>query len=281
MEAKGPSADFRQRYGPWALIAGGSDGIGAAFARAAAARGLDVALIGRRAKPLEQLAETLRAAHGVATRAIPADLTAPDLLERVDAATADLEVGLLVYNAGSNPGAGHFLDQPLDDARFLVRLSCLGPVQLAHHFGTPMRGRGRGGIVLMSSIAGLAGSGYQATYAATKSFDTTLAEGLWVELAPRGVDVLGVLAGATRTETMLAQRPEAFAQAMDPTEVAEGALDHLGRGPVWVPGTENRDAVRGLWATPRVPRINAMTGAAAALFELPVEPVEGHEIDDD
>ena len=129
----------------------------------------------------------------------------------------------------------------------------------------------------MSSLACLAGSGNQAAYAATKAFDTTLAEGLWVELAPAGVDVFGVLAGATRTETMMDQRPEAFADTMDPAVVASGALDHLGKGPNWVPGAENQATAQGLWPVPRVGVINAMTAASAALFDLPVTPVEGVE----
>lgn len=277
MTARYDGDAFRERFGPWALIAGGSDGIGAAFAREAAGRGLDVALIARRAEPLATLAKSIGDEFGVATRAIQADLTRDDIVATVASASDDLDVGLFVYNAGSNPAAGHFLDQPVDDALFLVSLSCRAPVALGHHFGTRLRERGRGGLIFMSSMAGLAGSGNQATYAATKAFDTALAEGLWVELTPRGVDVLGVVAGATRTETMLEQRPEAFAEAMDPREVARGALDHLGKGPGWVPGAANQEAAKGLWPVPRIAAINGMTQASAALFDLPFTPVEGFE----
>jgi len=268
---------FRKRFGPWAVIAGGSDGIGAAYAREIAARGLNVALIARRAEPLTAFANSLASEYGVETKAIQADLTDPTAADQVGAATTDLDVGLFVYNAGSNPGAGPFLDNPVEDALFLINLSCRGPAILAHHFGQRLRARQRGGMILMSSMACLAGSGYQATYAATKAFDTTLAEGLWVELAPLGVDVLGVLAGATRTETMLAQRPDEFADAMDPGEVARGALDHLGKGPNWIPGDENRAAAQGIWPVPRVALINRMTQACASLFDLPAQPVEGQE----
>lgn len=273
--------DFRARYGPWAVVAGGSDGIGAAYARACAARGLDVALIARRRAPLEALAATLASDYGVATRAIEADLTDPELATRIAQATADLEVGLYVHNAGSSPAAGRFLDQSVDAARHLVALSCRAVVELAHHFAGRMRPRGRGGLVLMSSIAGFAGSGYQATYAATKAFDTILAEGLWLELAPEGLDVLGVPAGATRTETMLEQAPEAFAEAMDPTFVAQGALDRLGTGPLWVPGAENQAAARGLSPLPRVGVVHAMTAAGAELFDLPPLEAKGIEFDDE
>ena len=282
MAARYQADEFRKRFGPWAVIAGGSDGIGAAYARDCARRGLDVVLIARRREPLEALARELQDEFGVLTRTLQADLTDAASATSIADATSDLDVGLLVYNAGSNPGAGRFLDQPLEDALFLIDLSCRAPARLAHHFGRRLRERGRGGLILMSSLAGLSGSGYQATYAATKAFDTTLAEGLWIELAPEGVDVLGVLAGATRTETMLAQRPEQFADAMDPAEVARGALDHLGRGPSWVPGEENRAAAKGMWPVPRVAVINGMTQACASLFDLPVEAVDGrefHEVD--
>ena len=271
---------FRKRFGPWAVIAGGSDGIGGAFAREAASRGLDVALIARRAEPLDALARSIEADFGVATRTIQADLTSDDIGQTVADATADLDVGLFVYNAGSNPAAGHFLDQAVDDALFLVSLSCRAPVVLGHHFGARLRARGRGGLVFMSSLACLSGSGNQATYSATKAFDTILAEGLWAELSPAGVDVLGVLAGATRTETVMQQEPEAFADAMPPTEVARGALDHLGRGPNWVPGPANQAVARGMWPVPRVGVINGMSAASAELFGLPVSPVEGIEFDE-
>jgi short-subunit dehydrogenase len=279
MTADGNENRFADRYGRWAVIAGGSDGIGAAFAWEVARRGLDVALIARREDTLAGLAERLRAETAAQVRTISLDLTRPDVGEAVAAATADLEVGLFIHNAGSNREAAHFLDQDASNHAFLIDLSCRAPVALAHHFGRPMRERGRGGIILMSSIASLAGGGLQAVYSATKAFDTILAEGLWLELAPRGVDALGVLAGATRTETMLDQEPDAFAAAMDPAEVARGALDHLGKGPNWVPGAENQAAARGLWPAPRVPVANGMTQATSALFSIPMPEVEGIEFD--
>jgi short-subunit dehydrogenase len=121
----------------------------------------------------------------------------------------------------------------------------------------------------------------QAVYGASKAFATIFAEGLWHELAGCGVDVLCVLAGATRTETMLEQEPDKFADAMDPAEVAIGALDHLGKGPNFVPGAENRAAARGLWPLPRVALINGMAQANAALFDQTCETVEGIEFDED
>jgi uncharacterized protein len=276
MAAKYWGDAFRFRFGPWAVVAGGSDGIGEAFVRELARRGLSVAVIARRREPLDALIEDVREQHGVEARAISCDLTRADVAGTIGSATRDLDVGLFVYNAGSNRRPQRFLDGPIEDALFLEQLSCRGPLLLAHHFGSRLRTRGRGGMVLMSSLASLAGAHYQATYAATKAFDVVLAEGLWHELAPDGVDVLGVLAGATRTPTGLAVS-EKFRDKMDPVEVAVGALDHLGKGPSFVPGEANRALAKRIWPVPRVGIVNAMSQAGAELFDLPHTAVAGIE----
>jgi short-subunit dehydrogenase len=276
MTALYEGAAFQERFGPWAVVAGGSDGIGAAFAGELARRGLNVAAIARRAEPLEALCATLQADHGVQTRAIQADLTGENLLDEIAAATADLEVGLFVYNAGASSRSEEFLDAGLDYALSMMNLNCRGPILLGHHFGARLRERGRGGLVFMSSLACLAGTHYQAIYSATKSFDTILAEGLWHELTPKGVDVLGVLAGSTKTESVL-HASDKFKDAMDPAEVARGALDQLGRGPTWIPGETNQATARGMWPLPRVALINGMSQATAELFDLEHTPVEGRE----
>jgi short-subunit dehydrogenase len=271
---------FAERYGPWAVVAGGSDGIGAAFARDLARRGLNVALIARREGPLEATAKSLREEFGVETRTLSVDLTAADGADTIARETAELDVGLFIYNAGANRVMKKFVDLPLEEVLFMLHLNCRGPLLLAKHFAPRLKARGRGGLVFMSSLACIAGSAYGAIYAATKSFDTILAEGLWHELAPEGVDVLGVIAGATKTESML-HDSENFADAMDPMLVAAGALDHLGKGPNWVPGDENRAAARGMLPVPRVALVNGMSQATAALFDLPHTPVEGREFHED
>ncbi len=276
MAARYEGEAFRERFGPWALVAGGSDGIGEAFAREIARRGLHVALVARRRALLERVAGEIREAHGVETRAIALDLTRPDVADALAAETRGLDVGLLVHNAGANRVFEKVVDLTAEDLLSVLNLSCRAPLLLAHHFGRSLRARGRGGLVLMSSLASLAGSSWQATYAAAKAFDTILAEGLWHELAPEGVDVLGVLAGATRTPSVL-EVSERFEDAMDPAEVAAGALDHLGKGPSWIPGAENQAVGRSVWPVPRVPLINGMSQAAAGLMGLPHRPVDGVE----
>jgi short-subunit dehydrogenase len=273
---------FRDRYGPWALVAGASDGIGEHFARELAGRGLHVVLLARREALLEELAADLRAEHGIETRVLVADLTGTDLDERVEEGTRDLEVGLLVYNAGAVHGARKFHDQPIEHALGLVDLNCRGPILLGHRLGNAMRQRGRGGMVFLTSMAALSGSSYTAAYNSTKSFDLIFAESLWHELAPEGVDVMATIAGATRTPSMLTSNPafEAYPGVMEPAEVASGALDSLGRGPVWVAGEKNRAAAKGMLPVPRVALINGMSQACAQLYDLPFEAVEGLTFDE-
>ena len=272
-------AAFREKYGPWAVIAGGSDGIGEAFARGCASRGLHLVLLARREAPLRELSATLREETGVDVRPVSVDLTSDALMPTVAAATDDIEVGLLVYNAGAVHGAQPLLDAPVEHALGLVDLNCRGPLQLTHHFAGPMRARGRGGVILMTSMAGLVGSAYTTAYAATKSFDWILAEGLWHELAPHGVDVMACVAGATRTPSVLRSSDafERYPGIMEPAEVAEGALDQLGVGPAWIAGDANRQAAAGLRAAPRVGAINAMSAAAAQIYDLPHTPSEGKD----
>lgn len=273
---------FRAQYGPWALVAGASDGIGECFAKRLAGLGLNLVLLARREAVLEDLAGELQKTFGIETRVLVADLTSADLDERVAAATADLEVGLLVYNAGAVHGAKKFHDQPLEHAIGLVDLNCRGPVLLAHRLGNGMRARGRGGIVLLTSLAAFSGSSYTAAYTATKSFGKILAEALWHELSPEGVDVLSVVAGATRTPSMLTSNPdfEAYPGIMEPDEVAAGALRNLGRGPVWVAGDQNRAAAAGMSPVSRTALINGMSQATAQLYDLPFNEVKGIDFPD-
>lgn len=270
---------FHSQFGPWALVAGASDGIGESFARRLAAAGINLILLARREALLEEVADRLRSEFEIETRIIVADLTGPDLDQRVARGVEGLEVGMLVYNAGAIHGAKAFHDHPVEQALGLVDLNCRGPVLLAHRLGGPMRERGRGGILLLTSMAGLSGSSYTATYAATKSFDLILAESLWHELRPSGVDVMAVVAGATKTPSMLNSN-EGFADypnVMEPEDVARGALANLGGGPVWVAGAHNRAAAAGILPIPRTALINGMSEATAQLYDLPFVRAFGEE----
>jgi short-subunit dehydrogenase len=160
----------------------------------------------------------------------------------------------------------------VEDALALVDLNCRGVVLLTHRFASTMAARGRGGVILMASMSAVAGAAYTAAYSATKAFDLVLAEGLWIELGQRGVDVLGVPAGLTDTPAMqqsgIVHEDSGFAP-MPSDDVAREALDALGEsGPLLVPGEANRTLAQGLWPVPRAELVTMMSGATAALYEL-------------
>jgi short-subunit dehydrogenase len=232
---------FAERYGPFALVAGASEGLGEAFAHAIAARGVGLVLLARRADALENVAAAVRGKHGVDVRTVTFDVGRPDLTENLREATRGIDVGLGIYNAAYSV-IDPFLDRPLEDALRVVEVNCAGPLRLVHALAPAMVARGRGGIVLMSSLAGFQGAPRIAAYAASKAFNTVLAEGLWYELRERGVDVLATCAGAIRTPGYLRTTDREAPGTMDATEVAERTLVALGRGPTFVPGATNKIA---------------------------------------
>jgi short-subunit dehydrogenase len=241
-------ADFRSRYGPWAIVAGASAGLGAAFAEQIAAQRLNLLLLARRPDLLEKVGAQLAATYGVQVRTMALDLAGDDATARVAAEAGGLDVGLLVYNAAFS-AIGPFLDRPLEDHLREIATNCRTPLGLAYTFGQLMRQRGRGGIILMSSLSALQGSALIANYAATKAYNLLLAEGLWEELRGAGVDVLACRAGAVSTPNYLeslsrAGRPAARppAGAMLAEAVVAAALVGLGRGGSLTPGFSNQAA---------------------------------------
>jgi short-subunit dehydrogenase len=199
-------------------------------------------LLARREAPLEALATSLRAAHGVEVRTASVDLSSPELAANLSRVTGGLEVGLAVANAALSLTAP-FLDVPLDQALRAVDLNVRAPLVVAHVLGSAMAARGRGGLVFMSSVAGLIGSPFVATYAGSRAFTLQFGESLWAELTPRGVDVVTCAAGPTRTPTYTAVQGSPFPPVMEAEAVVEAALAALGRGPRAVPGWFNKASV--------------------------------------
>jgi hypothetical protein len=209
---------FRVRYGLWAIVAGASEGLGAAYARALARRGLDLVLAARRRDLLERLAEELHERHGISVRCIDGDLAAVATTDRLADEASGLDLGLLIYNAAHAP-VGDFSDVEAGSLGRVVDVNVRGPLLLARAVLPGMTARGRGGIVLMSSMAGNQGTARIAAYAASKAFNRVLAEGLWQELAQRGIDVIACCAGDPGC------RP---GRGADPRCAGEGAGRHPG-----------------------------------------------------
>ena len=241
----GGPEEFRRKYGPWALVAGGSQGLGACLAAELAARGLNLLLVARRREALEASARELQGSAGVEVRTLSADLAVPSAAHTVQAAAAGLEIGLLVLNAAA-AYTGLFLRSSEAESLRIVDTNCRAGLALVHRFVPPMVERRRGGLLLMSSMAGFQGAPLVTVYGASKAFLMSLGEGLAEELAPHGVDVLVCVAGATRTPSYLAGKlPDRGRTAieMEPEAVARIAVRTLGRKPVVVAGAVNR-AVR-------------------------------------
>jgi short-subunit dehydrogenase len=233
------AAQFQDTYGPYALVAGGSVGLGAAFAEAIARRGVNLVVIARNEDRLKATAARIATTYGVDVIPLAADIADwDDVKRRVGA--LDVEIGLLVYDAAFAP-IGRFEDTSEDDLALAVAVNVRAPLLLTRSLVAPMIERGRGGVVLMSSLAGAQGSPNLAAYAATKSFNAILAEGLWRELRPRGVDVLACVAGAIRTPGYeAAEKAKPAPGTLDACTVAERTLNALGRGPIVVPGATNK-----------------------------------------
>ena len=226
------------RYGAWALVAGASEGLGAAFAVALASRGMNVLLVARRMDLLEGVAEDCRGRFGVEARCLEGDLGAPGIAERLLGAVSGLEIGIVVYNAAYAP-VGDFADADPADLARVIDVNVRGPTTLLRTLLPAMVARGRGAAILMSSLAGNQGSPGIAAYAASKAFNRVLAEGLWSELRGRGIDVIVCCAGAIRTPGFAQASAGDAPGTLDPEIVARKALRALGRGPVAVPGFVN------------------------------------------
>lgn len=230
-----------ERYGQWAVVAGASEGIGEEFARSLASRGHDLILLARRAELLEKTAADIRAKYGRQVRTIPFDLADPAFVDALKAQTKDVEIGVAVYNAAYSV-VGEILERSVDEALRVVDVNVSGPVRFVHAIGPTMVQRKRGAIILMASTSGFQGLPTIGPYAASKAFNIALGEALWAELKPRGVDVLVCCAGAVRTPGYAKNGMKEAPGMMNPQDVAETALNALGRGPRVIPGFVNRIA---------------------------------------
>jgi short-subunit dehydrogenase len=264
---------FATKYGPWALVAGASDGLGAAFAAGLAERGVNVVLLARRQEMLDRVAAEINSRTSVETRTLMIDLADPDAASAIAAATGDLEIGFVVYCAGADPNFQPFLANPIEAAEAMVQRNCMVPMQLCHHFAPPMVERGSGGIVIFGSGAGLAGGPNMVAYGASKAFDMVFAEALWAELHDKGVDVLGLILGKTDTPALRLLEHNR-GQISSPDDVPPGAtavddviaeaFENLTTGPTWIVGEDMRAAVPMMGSLTRNQIVELMTQASAA-----------------
>jgi uncharacterized protein len=228
----------RSKYGPWAVIAGGSEGVGAEFARMLAEEGFNLVLIARKPEPLSATAQRC-GRLGAEVRTLSLDLVDADSTSRIANTTSDIDVGLLIYNAGANTCNERFLEADLAEFGKVIDLNMTPMLELTQHFGRRMVSRASGGILLVGSLSGYMGAARHSVYAGVKAFSRMFAESLWLELREHHIDVLELVLGVTRTPAMERIGLNFDAPGMivnDPAEVAREGLNHLGDGPVYIAG---------------------------------------------
>ncbi len=264
----GISGAFRDRYGPWALVAGGSEGLGAAFASELASLGMHLLLVARRPDLLERTASGLRATAGVEVRTVAVDLGTAAGLADVARQAKGLDIGLLVCNAASSY-EGPFFKASLAKYRHVIDVNCYGALALIDMVAPGLIQRGRGGIIVMSSMAAFQGTPYVTVYSATKAFLLSVAEGLAVELKPKGVDVLASCPAVVRTPNYLASRPvDAKPTPVDvePALAARETLRALGHRSVLIPGARVRMAHAAMRLMPRGAAVSMMANSTRAMY---------------
>ena len=225
------------------MVAGASEGIGAAFATFFAAEGMDLVLIARRLHPLQQLADLLENKYKVNVICISCDLSGENALHEIEEGLNGREISLLIYNAALSY-IGPFIKNSAENHSMAVRVNMITPMKMVRLYGEKMLTLGKGGVVLMTSLAGFQGSGYLSVYAATKAFNRILAESLWYEWKNSGVDVIACCAGATATPGFKNTHPEKTGfftpRVLNPEEVVNECFKKLGKRPSFITGRANR-----------------------------------------
>ena len=260
------------KYGKTALIAGASEGIGAAFAKHLAMSGMDLLIVARRIEPLAALAKEIKEKYKVSVQTVSCDLSKVDAAETLLHAVNQYDIDVFIYNAGLSY-IGAFEKNDTEHHLQIARTNIMTPLSMVQALGTKMLLRKRGAIVLMGSLAGLQGAGYLSTYAATKAFDTILAESLWYEWKNKGVDVIACVAGATSSPNFLNTKPKKAGliepKVQTPEEVVAECFAKLGKQPRIITGFANRLASFFLHRMlPRKLAIKIMGDTTRKMYEL-------------
>ncbi|MFQ6608547.1 MAG: SDR family NAD(P)-dependent oxidoreductase [Fidelibacterota bacterium] len=234
-------SNWNERYGSWALVTGASAGLGEEFALQLADKGMNVALVARRRERLESLSKKLYQDYHVDGRVIALDLTEPSASEEVAAAVEDLEIGLLINNAGFGTVDRFHKHEPGLQVKMTI-LNCVVPVELTEKFLPAMVERKRGGIIFVASTAAYQATPFFTVYGATKVFNLFMGEGLWEEYRRDGIDVLALSPGYTATEfhEVAGSSTSHRKHGVKAEDVVSLALQNLGRVPSVMYGRWNR-----------------------------------------
>lgn len=238
------SESLTDRYGAWCLVAGCAEGLGSAFSRTLAARGMDLIMVDQKEEPMDELAGELITSYGIKIRSLHLDLASGDAAGLMLEAIRETNCRLIIYNAAFSR-VQKFLDNEPGLLDRYVAVNIHTPLKLVHAFCQlhPGNRAQRKGILLMSSLAGSWGTRLLGPYGGSKAFNHILAESLYFELRDEGFDVLACVAGATATPAYLASLSPGKRKGisvMDPVKVVEAGLRALGNRPYVIPGFRNR-----------------------------------------
>ena len=233
----------KERFGPWALVTGASSGIGKEFARQIAASGINIVLVARREALLKEVALNSAGVTVCEHRVVALDVSREDFIGRLASATDDLDIGLVVSNAGTgNPGEFLKLDRQLLQAT--LRLSTMAHLDITHHFGAKLAERRRGGLILAGAMGAENGVPFMANDGAAKAYVHSLGEALHYEFKPLGVYVTVLAAGFTNTAVLEKFGLDPKTMPMKPMSVeqcvSEGLSGLLKNRSRVVPGRLNR-----------------------------------------
>jgi len=233
----------KERFGPWALVTGASSGIGKEFARQIAASGINIVLVARRDDLLREVGVEFGKRYSVQHRVVVLDVSREDFIGQLASATDDLDIGLVVSNAGTgNPGEFLKLDRQLHQAT--LRLGTMAHLDITHHFGAKLAKRRRGGVILAGAMGAENGVPCMANDGAAKAYVHSLGEALHYEFKPLGVYVTVLAAGFTDTAVLEKFGLDPKTMPMKPMSVeqcvSEGLNGLLKNRSKIVPGRLNR-----------------------------------------
>jgi len=230
---------LKEKYGSWALITGASSGIGEGFAKRLALENMNLILVARREERLKKLSDELKGKYNANIIVAPIDLSKDNFMEELKKFVSDREVGLLVNNAGFGY-AGEFAKSDVVQQVDMIRVNCIAPALLTHHYVQQMKERKKGAIIFLGSLVAYQPTPLTTTYSATKAFNLFLSEGLWYELRDYNIDVLALNPGGTDTEFQQKANTSSGPAPRTVEEVINTAMKSLGKKISVVDGRYNK-----------------------------------------
>lgn len=265
---------FKKKYGPWCIVVGAAEGLGEAYTVALAKQGMNIIMVDNQEALLNTVSLQVERDYGIETIQLHLDLREADAHEKMLQQIQKVDCHLLVYNAAYSL-IKPFMYHSIEELDLFIDINTRTQIKIVHQFSQYLIGKKQsGGMILMSSLAGLIGMQLVVPYAATKAFAWNLAEALHHEFIPYKIDVMACIAGATATPAYLKTNPRYGVlkpSVMNPSRVAELALKKLGKKTLFIPGFSNR--VNYFILTRIMPRKKAASIANKTMGKMYIEKI--------